>query len=358
MNTNTNPEIPIAQPVDNQNPGFLANAGAAIGDAGTNISNAASSAATTASSAVGSVASTISDNVSAASDQVSKSVDGFGDASIVDASTSFLESNTLIAKFAFLLFVLIAFMFLLNLGVMIIGYFTKPKTNPMLVSGTLNGASSLIISQNPKNSNSIPVLRSNNQSGGMEFTWSVWIFINDIKTSDGPDYSVIFNKGNGTFFADGPLKGMSTVTSGPGLYLDNKASQEGRVNLVATMNTVSSTNPRETMIIKDIPLQKWFHCALRLENTTMDAYINGTIANRIIMQDVPKQNYEDVYICANGGFNGNISNLQYYASALSVFQINNIVVWGRDASASDATASEDASGFPYYLSNLWYNANY
>jgi hypothetical protein len=345
--TNPTPEIPVAQPVDSANAGFLANAGTAIGNVGSNISSAATAAA-----------STISDNVSAASDQVSNSVEGFGDAAVVDASTSFLESNTLIAKFAFLLFVLIAFMFLLNLGVMIIGYFTKPKTNPMLVSGTLNGASSLIISQNPKNSNAIPVLRSNNQAGGMEFTWSVWVFINDIKTTKGADYSVIFNKGNGTFFDDGPLKGMSTVTSGPGLYLDNNASQEGRVNLVATMNTVSSTNPRETMIIKDVPLKKWFHCALRLENTTMDAYINGTIANRIIMQDVPKQNYEDVYICANGGFNGNISNLQYYASALSVFQINNIVVWGRDASSSDATASDDASGFPYYLSNLWYNANY
>ncbi len=151
---------------------------------------------------------------------------------------------------------------------------------------------------------------------------------------------------------------MSTVTSGPGLYLDNKASQEGRVNMVVAMSTVSTTNARELMVIKDVPLQKWFHCAIRLENTTLDAYINGTITNRIIMQDVPAQNYEDVYICSNGGFNGNISNLQYFDSALSVFQINNIVVWGRNAKASGAGASDDASGFPYYLSNLWYNANY
>ena len=169
--------------------------------------------------------------------------------------------------------------------------------------------------------------------------------------------TTIFNKGNGNFFSDGPFKGMSSVTSGPGLYLDNNANQEGRVNLVVAINTVSSTNPREMMVIQDVPLRKWFHCAIRLENVTLDAYINGTIANRIIMQDVPKQNYEDVYICANGGFNGNISNLQYYNSALSIFQINNIVVWGRNASASDATATDDASGFPYYLSSLWYNAN-
>jgi hypothetical protein len=335
------PVTPIAEPT-----GTFANIGSSIGNAGNSIVNT-----------TGDIASSISDNVSAATEQVSNSLDSFGDASVVDASTSFLNSNTIIAKFAFLLFVLIAFMFLLNLGVMIIGYFTKSSNNPMLVQGTLNGANSLIISQDPKNAESIPILRSNNQSGGIEFTWSVWVFVNDIKTTDGNDFSVIFNKGNGTFFSDGPFKGLSSVTSGPGLYLDNNAKQEGRVNLVVAMNTVSSTNPREMMIIQDIPLRKWFHCAVRLENVTLDAYINGTISNRVVLQDVPKQNYEDVYICANGGFNGNISNLQYYSSALSVFQINNIVVWGRNTSSSDATASDDATGFPYYLSNLWYNAN-
>ena len=342
MSTNTgieetgNTPVAVAKPITDT-----------ISDIGTNIANTTSD-----------ISNSISSNVSAASEQVSNSLKGFGDASVVEASDSFLNSNSIIAKFAFLLFVLIAFMFLLNLGVMIIGYFTAPKGNPMLVSGTLNGASSLIISQNPKNSTSIPVLRSNNRAGGMEFTWSVWVFINDIKTTSENDYSMIFNKGNGTFYEEGPYKGMSTVTSGPGLYLDNKADQDGKVKLLVAMNTVSSTNSRVVMTIKDIPLQKWFHCTIRLENLSLDAYINGTIANRMVLEDVPKQNYEDVYVCANGGFNGNISNLQYFNSALSVFQINNIVIWGKNNTASSATASEDASGYPYYLSNLWYKGNY
>ena len=327
--------------------GFFSNVGQNISDFGKNVAHTGAAAA-----------SSVSDNITSASEQVSNSLDSFGDASVVYASNGFLNSNTIIAKFAFLLFVLIAFVFLLNLGVMIIGYFTGPKGNPMIVSGTLNGSSSLVVSQDPTNQNSIPILRSNNQSGGMEFTWSVWIFINGVNTSESNDYALIFNKGNGTFFSEGPYKGMSTVSSGPGLYLDNNVSQEGRVNMVVAMSTVSTTNARDLMVIKDVPLQKWFHCAIRLENTTLDTYINGTIANRIILQDVPSQNYEDIYVCSNGGFNGNISNLQYFDSALSVFQINNIVIWGRNSKASDAGASDDASGFPYYLSNLWYNANY
>ena len=110
---NAEPKIPVAQPINNT-----------ISNLGTNISNFGTNVANTGSS----VASTITNNVSAASQQVSDSLDSFGDSSVVDASNSFLNSNTLIAKFAFLLFVLIAFIFLLNLGIRIIGYFTKPQS--------------------------------------------------------------------------------------------------------------------------------------------------------------------------------------------------------------------------------------
>ena len=95
-----------------------------------------------------------------------------------------------------------------------------------------------------------------------------------------------------------------------------------------------------------------------IENTDLDVYINGTIVARAQMQDVPKQNYENVNICKNGGFNGNIADLQYFDKAISIFQINNIVAWGRNTNAANENASGDATGFPYYLSNLWYSSNY
>jgi hypothetical protein len=239
---------------------------------------------------------------------------------------------------------------ILNLGVLLIGYFTKPKNNPILISGTMNAANEVIIYQDPNNTNSIPILRSNNQNTGIEFSWSIWIFINDISPpSKPPRYSNIFNKGTGVYDDNG----LATVNNGPGLYLDNTQQQ-----LLIAMNTVSSTNPTEYMYIKDVPLRKWFQCTIRLENTLLDVYINGTIVGRLVMQDVPKQNYENVNICRNGGFNGNIADLRYYDHALSVFEINNIVVWGRNTSASSAAGASDATGFPYYLSNLWYSSNY
>jgi hypothetical protein len=227
-----------------------------------------------------------------------------------------------------------------------IKYFTQPSNSPYLVKGTMNAANELIISQDPKNKNSIPILRSNNQTTGIEFTWCLWIYVNDVNPNHTPQYQNIFNKGDGYYNADG----IASVNNGPGLYLDNSDNQ-----LHVVMNTVAISNPSEHLDVPGIPLRKWFHCTIRMENTILDVYINGVISARLIMQDVPKQNYSDVNICKNGGFNGSIADLQYYDRALSVFEINNIVVWGRNTSASTSAAGSDATGFPYYLSNLWYS---
>lgn len=301
--------------------------------------------------AVSDTVSAAGDRISDASDYVKSSIGEFSNqGGLMGAGSDFLQANTLVAKFAFIIMVLIAFLFLFNLGVLLIGYFTKPKDNPILISGTMNAANEVIIYQDPNNTNSIPILRSNNQNTGIEFSWSIWIFVNDISPpSKPPRYSNIFNKGTGVYDDNG----LATVNNGPGLYLDNTQQQ-----LLVAMNTVSSTNPTEYMYIKDVPLRKWFQCTIRLENTLLDVYINGTIVGRLIMQDVPKQNYENVNVCRNGGFNGNIADLRYYDHALSVFEINNIVVWGRNTSASSAAGASDATGFPYYLSNLWYSSNY
>jgi hypothetical protein len=303
-----------------------------FGEVGQTISNAASS---------------VGEGISNAATSVKNSLGQFSSNNVVEGSNEFLESNSLLAKFAFLILVLVAFLFLVNLGIMLIQYFTQPTNNPYLVKGTMNAANELTVSQDPKNKNSITILRSNNQTTGIEFTWCLWIYVNDVDKKHVPQYQNIFNKGNALYSQNG----IATVNNGPGLYLDNSGSQ-----LHVVMNTVAISNPSEHLNIPGMPLRKWFHCAIRMENTVLDVYINGVISARMIMQDVPKQNYEDVNICKNGGFNGSIADLQYYNRALSVFEINNIVVWGRNTSSSTSTAGGDATGFPYYLSNLWYSS--
>jgi hypothetical protein len=323
--------MPQAEPVSNES----------------KISDRVSSTVNNASEGISSLGTNISENVNNASEYVKDSMSSFEDSDLVGSSGEFLKSNSLIAKFSFLILVLIGFMILLNLGIRIIGFFMQPNTSPKLINGTMNGANEVVISQDPKNSQAIPVLRSNNQNKGIEFTWSLWMYINDVAKT--PRYSNVFNKGNASYNENG----IASVNNGPGLYIDNENN-----DLVIVMNTVDVNDYEEIIVIKDVPLRKWFHCIIRIENTALDVYINGAIVSRAVLQDVPKQNYENVNICKNGGFNGNLSDLQYFDKAISIFQINNIVAWGRNTSSANENASGDASGFPYYLSNLWYSSNY
>ena len=285
-----------------------------------------------------------------ATEAAKDSLSQFSNSSNVEGSTEFLQSNSILAKFAFLVLMLIAFFLLVNLGIMVMGYFIQPPNSPYLVSGTADGKTSLRIPQDPKNQQAVTLQRSNNQKTGIEFTYSIWIYVGDVNPSNNPQYQNIFNKGNSSY----DVSGIATVNNGPGLYLDNVKNQ-----LVVVMNTVSNTNPSQKIEVPNIPLRKWFHVALRLENTYLDVYINGTVTTRMVLADVPKQNYFDVLVCQNGGFTGSYADLRYYARALTVFEINNVVVWGRNPNAATGGgASHDATGFPYYLSNLWYSSNY
>ena len=300
---------------------------------------------------IGNTIGNIKNNLSGSADNMKSSfsevVNDFSAKGPIEASREFLDSNSIIAKFVFLILILIGFMFLINLGIYLIGYFTKINQNPYIVSGLISGNSPLVITQDPSSSSSVTIYRSNNRQNGIECTWSIWLLIANIKqNSVSSEYSHIFNKGDVNWDID---TGISTINNGPGLYLNNTNN-----TLRVVMDTMD--NPAANSIdISNVPLQKWFHLAIRLQNNIIDTYINGTINTRTQFTNVPKQNYNNINICQNGGFMGNLSDLRYFASDLSVFEINNIVIAGPNMNSSKLTNNINSLGVPYYLSNIWYS---
>jgi hypothetical protein len=108
--------------------------------------------------------------------------------------------------------------------------------------------------------------------------------------------------------------------------------------------------------ITNVPLQKWFHVAYRFQNYTMDCYVNGVLAKSVSFGEyVPKQNYDDVYLGKNGGFNGSLSNLRYYDYALSPFDLNAIVNYGPNLNPSSLGTPQKNNIYDY-LSLGWYSS--
>jgi hypothetical protein len=265
------------------------------------------------------------------------------------ATTQYLSSNTAVAKFAFLILILIVFVFLIGLGITLISYFTSPYNNPYLISGMVDGSTPITVFQDPKQQKSVPIMRSNNQNTGLEFTWSIWLLINDLG-DDVNKYQHIFSKGNNTFDT---TTGLATVNNAPGLYL---TPNNNTLHIIVDSNNPTDVN---TVIdVSNIPLRKWVHVAIRVQNTIVDVYINGTVAKRLLMINPPKQNYNDVYVCNNNGFSGKISDLRYFSRALNVFDINSIIAWGPNTSPGKvATVDKSAQNIfnGNYLSDAWYN---
>ena len=255
-------------------------------------------------------------------------------------SPSFLESNSLVAKFAFLILIIFAFIILLRVGISTISHFLTPSGSPHLIDGMVDGKQLIVFPQDPSSNGAVTIYRSVNASDGIEFSWSVWIFINSLQYLEG-QYKHIFYKGNSNL----EQNGLNFPNNAPGLYLAPNTNA-----LVVMMNTYNVIN--EEVVIPDIPINKWFNVIIRCKNTTLDVYANGTIIRSVNLIGVPKQNYGDVYVGMNGGFDGNISNLWYYDYALGTSEIQKIINGGPNTTMIGSSGMSDK--LANYLSLRWY----
>lgn len=265
----------------------------------------------------------------------------------VNSTQEFLNSNSVVAQVAFLLLVLFVFIILLRLGISLLGYlFAYSDGSPKLIDGMVDAKQLIVIPQDPSSEGSITINRSVNANEGIEFTWSVWIYIDDLTYNSGR-YRCVFYKGNDYYKNpnDQDAKGLNFPNNAPGLYIAPNTN-----SLVVMMNTFNVIN--EEIRINDIPLNKWVNVMIRCENNTLDVYINGTITKSHNLHGVPKQNYGDVYIAPNGGFSGYISNLWYYNYALGTTEISKIVNRGPNTNMKGSNGVDIKK--PDYLSLRWF----
>jgi hypothetical protein len=263
----------------------------------------------------------------------------------LDGNSDFLQSNSLVAKFAFLILALILFVVALRLGSAFLAWLFAPSASPILMNGMINATQMMIIPQDPKISGAIPILRSVNNTDGLEFTWSVWIYVDNFGYKE-HEYKHIFHKGNDGINVTTQPTGMNYPNNGPGLYITPNTN-----NLAVVMSTFE--DPKEEIIVKDLPLNKWVNVIIRVSKQhQLDVYINGVLAKRHLLKSVPKQNYGDVFASMNGGFAGYTSALRYFNSALGTSQIQSIVDQGPNEKMLNGSDMNQSK--PQYLSSRWY----
>ena len=209
----------------------------------------------------------------------------------------------------------------------------------------VSGSELLVIPQDPDIGDSKTVYRSVNATDGIEFTWSCWIYLEDLGYNEN-QYRCVFYKGN-DYTQDSSSNGLNFPNNSPGLYITPNKN-----DLVVIMNTYNVIN--EEILIRDIPVKKWVNVMIRCQNDTIDVYINGSIVKSHKLHGVPKQNYGNVYVGADGGFSGYLSNLWYYNKALGIYEINDIVAKGPNTAMIGGSGSAMELKNPDYLSIRWF----
>lgn len=214
----------------------------------------------------------------------------------------------------------------------------------------------VVIRQNPKYADAIPIGLSVNERTGIEFAYSFFLYVlPSTFSSQETSLKHVFHKG---YPIPWPLMG-------PGVFL------MGHTNTMRVfMNTTK--NPYTYTDITNIPVQKWFHVVLNCFKGGLDVYINGTLATRIPFTDgVPYQNYQDLiffsqtnhqFRSANissipdgedmiiqGSFNGFLSSMKYARYALSMVEITKLM--GEGPSSKRKTAAQN---LPPYLADSWW----
>lgn len=257
----------------------------------------------------------------------------------------FMTSNTVISKFVGFILCLLLFVLIFQIGMGLLQNAFGANYSPYLINGMVQSDKETQISANPNVPDSVPIYRSIDQNQGLEYSWNVWFNV-DTNALDRTKQK-IFSKGKS------PTSSQYLNVS-PGLFLSRETANSNSLHLVInTIDTSYNTTQYEEIIIKDIPVQKWVCCTIRVQGKSVDVYINGFLKQRKNLISLPKQNYYDTYIGDTAGFKGFISSLRYYGYAVGYDEIQSLFAAGPSLKLVSTTALPASSD--YFAANWYFN---
>jgi len=201
------------------------------------------------------------------------------------------------------------------------------------------------------------ILFSDNERTGTEFSYSFFLYVNPSTFSGDDVLKHVFHKGYATPW---PLLG-------PGVFVKGNSN-----TLRIIMNAYKG--PMTFIDVDNIPVRKWFHCVLVCRKNSLEVYINGNLIKKLPFEgSMPYQNFQNVTLFStlnlslsdkkvmslggplnfNGSFSGSLSNLVYFAYALSYTEIQALVTKG--VSSKTLSKSQD---MPPYLTDTYWTTSY
>jgi hypothetical protein len=195
-------------------------------------------------------------------------------------------------------------------------YFVQVKDS--LTNSMLNG-------QNPLN---IPAAKLDGNSSNVpsNFSYSVWLYVNDWNYRYGETKVVYGRMGSKSASGSGDIEGVNGTNPCPAVVLsplendlvislgcfpgvDNQSQAEEAI--ISSSNTVV-----HNCKIQNVPIQKWFNLIISVYGRSLDVYIDGKLVKTCLLPGIANVNKNaDVYLTPGGGFSGWTAKFKYWNSA-------------------------------------------
>ena len=159
-----------------------------------------------------------------------------------------------------------------------------------------------------------------NQTEGIVYSYSGWLLVRDFTIGYGNRRTIL------------------SKDDSPGLYIDSTSN-----SLVVAIKTYGTT---ETILIPDMPAQKWIHFAIVVNQQAVDIYINGMLRQHHTLGQLPDQNEKPIVM--GPGWDGVLGRVTYYARSLTSEEVK------KQASEAPPSDLYTKPSSPQYFDISWY----
>lgn len=279
-------------------------------------------------------------------------------------NVGFIRNNPKVKIAVYIILFIIGIIIIINLIIKLYNLYIEIKQkNPWMLYGTKSSKKYQYIIQDKAENPFQLVKPSSNQSGGLEFSYGCWIYIDDFKYRSG-EWKHIFHKGSSEDIFD-PENSNERASQCPGLWLgkdkntlhvfintfsnkDDTKDKEDIINNDDVYNEYHNTLT-ESATVDNIPINNWVNIVVAVRQYNLDIYVNGVLAKRKLLSHLPKQNYGRFHINSNGGFSGYISNIRYFS-----YYITNGELYKYVRTGPSSLPPRDTISKPPYLSERWW----
>ena len=167
-------------------------------------------------------------------------------------------------------------------------------------------STSLYSGGNAKNAKKIDAKKLPGNPASVDFTFSVWIYINSWQYRYG-NVKTIYRRVDPTTKQVSPELSLAASTNDLSIsvttFPDSGSSSIGNV---------------DTWNVHNIPIQRWVNIIMVTNNRAVDTYVDGKLVNTHVLTGVPKMNKTaPIFLTPDGGFSGETAKFRYIARTIS-----------------------------------------